>query len=231
MTVTTGGTIESVDKFHEDLWMLNITPDKMRRYQPGQFLQFSLDEFFYSQPWPESRTFSIASWGRDYLRILIKKTGKYTSRIFEEAVPGRRVSLKYPFGEFSLSENDNKAILCIGAGISPFLSLLDYINKVESREEVFIFHTVPYRSYLVELDDIAQYENVHLLPFVTRESCEFPRRRMLIDDVLSTLGENADHFTFYLCGSDGFLVSMQRGLRNNRMERVKSESWTVFKEV
>ena len=231
MTVTTGGTIESIDKLHEDLWMLNITPDKMRRYQPGQFLQFSLDEFSYSQPWPESRTFSIASWGRDYMRILIKKTGRYTSRIFEEAIPGKRVSLKYPYGEFLLFENGKKAILCTGAGISPFLSLLDYLNKAESSEEVFIFHTVPYKSYLVELGDISQYGNVHLVPFVTRENCEFPRRRMLIDDVISTLGDNANQFIFYLCGSDGFLLSMQKELRNNRIEKIKSESWTVFKEV
>ena len=165
------------------------------------------------------------------MRILIKKTGRYTSRIFEEAIPGKRVSLKYPYGEFLLFENGKKAILCTGAGISPFLSLLDYLNKAESSEEVFIFHTVPYKSYLVELGDISQYGNVHLVPFVTRENCEFPRRRMLIDDVISTLGDNANQFIFYLCGSDGFLLSMQKELRNNRIEKIKSESWTVFKEV
>jgi len=231
MTFTTGGTIESIEKIHEDLWMVNIIPDKMRRYQPGQFLQFSLDEFSYSQSWPESRTFSIASWGREYMRILIKKSGEYTSRIFEEAIRGKRVSLKYPYGEFLLSESGKKAILSTGAGIAPFLSMLDYFERTDSHEETFIFHTVPYKSYLVELADIAKSENIHLVPFVTRENCEFPRRRMQIDDVISSLGDNANQFTFYLCGSDGFLLSMQRELRNNRIERIESESWTDFKEV
>jgi predicted ferric reductase len=52
--------------------------DQERKYNPGSFVQLTLDLVTASDIWPDSRTFSIASFEGGIMRFIIKKTGKYT---------------------------------------------------------------------------------------------------------------------------------------------------------
>ena len=69
MAIITNAVVEKVVDISEDIKEYILKPDKMIAYEPGQFLQLSLDIVDASDYWAETRTFSIASYGKDYLRL------------------------------------------------------------------------------------------------------------------------------------------------------------------
>ena len=66
-------------------------PEKYKRYDAGTFLQLTLENVSASDYWPESRTFSMASAydkKNGLIKLIIRKSGVYTTRIFDELQEG-----------------------------------------------------------------------------------------------------------------------------------------------
>ena len=102
----------------------------LARFKPGQFLHLALDPYDPSEGyWPESRVFSMASMpGGKQTEILYSVRGKYTERMSRELAAGKKVWLKFPYGDFIIENRlagAKKAVLIAGGtGISPFLPFL-----------------------------------------------------------------------------------------------------------
>jgi ferredoxin-NADP reductase len=116
-----------------------ISLGKPFKFDPGQFLHLSLDEYDPAAQWPESRCFSIqSSPGEDKIRITYAVKGRYTLRMQRELVPGKELMLKLPYGDLFSQHHikTNTVFISGGTGITPYLSLFtslafrDYVNPV-----------------------------------------------------------------------------------------------------
>jgi ferredoxin-NADP reductase len=108
------------------------------RYNPGQFLHLTLDNYDPCLPWPESRCFSIqSSPSEEYLKITFSVKGGFTQRMAKELLPGREIWLKLPYGDIFDRNHplENCIFIAGGTGVTPFLSLF--------RDSSFAFYTNP----------------------------------------------------------------------------------------
>lgn len=130
----------AIENIGNNVYTLELQSKSGRfKFLPGQFLHLALDEYDPSEPWPESRCFSIqTSPERNNIKITYVVKGVFTSRMSQELVIGKILDLKLPFGELFQSEHvkENAVFIAGGTGITPFLSLFtdtsfkDYINPV-----------------------------------------------------------------------------------------------------
>lgn len=96
------------------------------KYAPGQFMHLALDLYDPSTCWPESRCFSMQSSPVDeYLKMTYAIKGEFTTKMAKELKPGRKVSIKMPYGELFIQKHskENTVFIAGGTGITPFLSL------------------------------------------------------------------------------------------------------------
>ena len=99
MNHVTQTEVIQVIKHSKDTREYVLELEKERKYNPGSFVQLTLDLVTASDIWPESRTFSIASYEKGVMKFIIKNVGSYTSRIFSELEVGKKCTIKYPFGD------------------------------------------------------------------------------------------------------------------------------------
>src|SRR6476646_4879748 len=111
----------------ERVYTLALRPERpVPRFRAGQFLHLALDPYDPSGFWPESRVFSIASSPaeRDTVRITYAVHGRFTERMEREAVEGRQLWIKIPYGD-SVTENRTDIVLFAGGtGVTAFTAFL-----------------------------------------------------------------------------------------------------------
>src|SRR5579864_3378287 len=103
VTQKLGCVVERVVAHGEHVYTLALRPERpVPRFRAGQFLHLALDPYDPSGFWPESRVFSIASspCERDEIRLSYAVHGRFTQRMEREAVEGREIWIKLPYGEF-----------------------------------------------------------------------------------------------------------------------------------
>lgn len=228
MAITTSATIEKIVNISENIKEFTIKPEKITSYEPGQFLQFSLDNIDASTYWSESRTFSIASYGRDYIKLIIKKVGKYTKRIFEELKEGSKVTIKYAYGDFLLPFDCDDGIVCIagGTGISPILSFIDKLKEDDELDKIKLFYSARNKEELIDYDNICEIlpkDNVYF--YVTRQDTKDERiinRRIDVDDIKNNT--NIDSY-IYICGSNEFINYFKCNLEALGYENIILDEW------
>ncbi len=195
-------------------------------HEPGQFLQLSLESVDSSMIWPDSRSFSIASYERqnNELRLIIKKEGYYTSRIFNELSLNSTVTIKLPYGNF-LPPFDLSSTLCLaaGTGIAPFLSFFEYFKLNNTLKNFHLFHSVKYFSEAVNQFELSKELNVRYKLFVTREKLPNSiNRRILIEDISSNFVNNTNIF---ICGNKEFNTYFKNSLKLLGYNNINIEDW------
>lgn len=226
MVLTSKCTVKNIKDIDERLKLITFKIEKYIPWEPGMFLQLSLDKYDPSKPWPESRAFSFASYGEDEAKILVRKEGEFTTRIFNELKENSEFYIRYSFGEFILSDPGDKFFIAAGTGISVFLSYIDYAIKENIKDEIIIFHSIRNSKELItNYIDKKIPENIRLITHITREKIEnYPNKRIEIEDILHNIDEKKD-YSFYICGSDNFVKKYKSELMINNKNKIYSESW------
>jgi 2-polyprenylphenol hydroxylase and related flavodoxin oxidoreductases len=137
--ITTEVEVKLEKLISDTLGIFTIKPDKLVKWIPGMFLQLSLTRKTASEPWLDSKPFSIASWGGEEMKIIVRKEGKFTTSLFDMASEGFVSSIKYPLGNFYLDGRGKKIFIAGGAGISVFTSYLDFLTKEKLRRNCSCF--------------------------------------------------------------------------------------------
>lgn len=217
--------VESVNEIMPNIREYILRVDKVKRYNPGSFVQLTLDQVSASEIWPDSRTFSIASWDNEKMRFIIKKSGEYTSRIFDEFKPGRLCTIKYPFGEMfdRTTIKERHLFLAGGVGITPFLGLGKFFAMNDLKENVSLLYSVKTMRELIHFDELKEIFGGRMSIHVTREMTHgWPNRRISINDVQKL----ADHDTnVYICGSKEFNLDFSYLLNQYKYTKVRMDEW------
>ena len=203
--ITTNAEIKVKKEISERLFVLSVKLERYKQWVPGMFMQISLASKSASEPWLDGRVFSLASWGSENASILVRKEGNFTTTLISKARIGFITSVRYPFGSFFLNSMKNKVFIAGGAGVSVFLSYLDYLNTTsDSSIKVLLFHSAKMGCEGLKniyTKDIAN--NVTFKQFVTDSNDPDYTGRLSTEMLMDTIFD-VNAFEYYVCGPPKF---------------------------
>jgi ferredoxin-NADP reductase len=235
--------ITSVKEHDQGVYTLSITPEKRTpRFKPGQFLHLTIDDYDPQGGfWPESRVFSIASApGSEILEIIYSVKGRYTSRMGREIIPGKRVWLKLPYGEFSIESaaapGQDIVLVAGGTGISPFISYLQGIAKETCSRAIRLIYGIRKPEHLLYpevLRKVGVLDNrIGIDLFIEAGKSPLPEQvrqfaGMITLDHIINQGKTMVNPAYFLSGPPGMIKNFKRGLleANIKPENIKIDEW------
>ncbi len=231
MQTITNAHIKEINAITETVYEFKIAPKKYRHFETGQFLQLSMELVTASDIWPDSRPFSIASaWNIEEktMRLIVKKNGCFTSKMFNELEVGSECTIKYSFGDmvFPISEPDRKIVMIAGGtGIAPFLGFVEEIKKNDLKTAK-LFYSVRKEKEFIDVNELREHlgqDNLNL--FCTQETTSFSEnRRVEIEDIISAV-EDMDQTNFYICGSQLFINYFKSELEMKGAKQIFVDEW------
>lgn len=225
MNYVTQAEVIEVIEHSKDIREYVFRLEKERKYNPGSFVQLTLDLVTASDIWPDSRTFSIASYEKGLMRFIIKNVGSYTSRIFNELNIGERCTIKYPFGDLFNKKTENESHLFIagGVGITPYFSLIKYFESKGLSKNIHLFYSVRFYDDLLHYESLENTLGKNMAVFVTREKIDNCYNcRISIDDINRVADKETN---IYICGSKTFNSDYKELLIKNGYTKIYMDEW------
>lgn len=227
MNYVSEAEVVDVIKHKKDIHEYILKLDKERKYSPGTFVQLTLDIVSASDIWPESRTFSIASYQNGIMRFIIKNVGFYTNRIFNELSVGSRCTIKYPFGELfdKNSIEEEHIFIAGGVGVTAFIGLVEYFKSKDKLENVYLFYSTKSEGDLLHIKELKESLKEHLKVYITRETTsKHINRRMKISDFEQVI-KKKENFNFYICGPKSFNKDINIKLKGESYTKIHMDEW------
>src|SRR5665213_1716250 len=121
---------------------LHSNNKRLRRtlsYEPGQYAAIS---FMHNNRPTPARCFSITSSPTEQglLQFGIRVHGNFTKTAMQSLIPGSKVIIEGPFGNFVFNaERDRSALMLAGGiGITPFISMLRYAARLQLPNDILL---------------------------------------------------------------------------------------------
>lgn len=225
MSFVTQAEVIEIIKHNEYIREYILLLDKNYKYNPGSFAQLTLEVVTASDIWPDSRTFSIASYEGRLVKFIIKKTGQYTTRIFTELQVGSKCTIKYPFGDlFDVDNiNDKQLFIASGIGITPYFSLIKYFEIVGKLNNITLFYSAQKSYDLLHLSELKGTLGKNVEFYITREKIDiYHNRRISLDDINRVADSNT---SIYICGSKEFNRYFKELLESNGFMKLHLDEW------
>lgn len=195
------------------------------KYQPGQFLHLTLDEYDPSGQWPESRCFSMqSSPGKEQIRITYAIKGAFTSRMANELKQGSVVTLKLPYGDLFTQEHsmENTAFIAGGTGITPFLSLFSDISfsGYKNPKLYFGIRSEKFNIYQTDLEN-ANKINPDLATLIVIEDTN---GKIDIEQIFSVNGIKS---TYFISGPPEMISFFRNFIKKKGVpdKQIKTDEW------
>ena len=204
------------------------------RFEPGQFLTFRLGIPGQEQAVMRCYSLSESPSEEGYYRVTIKRLARRgaphrgalpsASNFFHDALQeGAIVEAFAPSGEFTLDPESDRPLVFVagGVGLTPFMSMLNWLIANGSSREVWLFYGVRNRSEHLMQAHLQAARRVHpRFRTVTAYSRPTPRCRQGHDyDVAGHIGVHlmapllrARACDIYVCGPDGMMNQVTRDL-------------------
>jgi ferredoxin-NADP reductase len=227
--------VERVVPHGERVYSLDLRPERLvPRFRAGQFLHLALDPYDPTGFWPESRVFSIASppARRESVRITYAVHGRFTARMESDAVEGRQVWIKMPYGDFVVDTRADVVLFAGGTGITAFTAFLEAATPA-SHQSVTLAYGARTDRLLIYRDVVercaARLPSLNVSYFVEDgggDSHAFLRGRVSVAAVWPRLCRPFDS-SYYLSGPPSMLRSIGDDLRARDIspESPPTEAW------
>lgn len=185
-------------------------------------------------------TLSVAPSDNVY-RISVKRQGAF-SQLLHTVELGDILETRAPSGSFVVDAAEGRPLVLVaaGIGITPILAMARYVAfegfRLLKTRKTWIFyssHSIADQAFLSELDEISRVSSgaVKVVKVLADAAGANPGihynevGRITIDMLKRTLP--FDDFDFYLCGPDGFMADMYKGLKslNVSEDRIHAEAF------
>ena len=156
MSTISKAKVLSIREYGSDVREYIFQLEKNHYFEAGSFLLLTLEKKEDYSRWPsESRNFSIASQYNEEgtLKLIIRKVGYYTGRIFDELKVGSECVVKYAFGDFLLPFFDKSAKICCiagGTGIAPILGFCEQLKKEKRENNLHVYYSFKNEDELIQ---------------------------------------------------------------------------------
>lgn len=229
-------TVSDIIPHGNKVYTIELTPPggSFPRFNCGQFLHLTLDEYDPSGFWPESRVFSIASSPADrtQLKIIFSVKGKYTTRMENELTVGKEVWIKMPYGEFYVDPSQPVVLVAGGTGITAFTAFLENTAKTISTP-LGVFYGAKQRQLLLykAFLDQSRQENANLnvhyfIEDVDQLQPQETQGHITLDEVWNRLDKPISN-EFYLSGPPIMLKNFSQELeeRGLPLTQIHIDAW------
>ena len=149
--------VVQVKQENSEVWSLTFQGPSLE-YKPGQFLHIKLlrnGKLSSSHPFTLS---SSPTW--ENLAITPKELGDFT-RTIKNTKPGDRAFIDAPYGVFSFLNTSGQDLVFIagGIGITPFMSMLRYMNDKKLQKNVTLFWGNKSEKDLLFTEELKSFKN------------------------------------------------------------------------
>lgn len=233
-------TSASVDS--DNILRLVLTPKRSRdklEYRPGQYAAIGFRK--NGRPSP-MRCFSIVSspYGTDELEFAIRVKGSFT-RSLAELVPGSRVTVRGPYGHFTVDEHYSRNIVMLagGIGITPFMSMIRASTYAHLPNRFFLLYSNPLHNHVPFQDELLEHERSNQMfgsvffitrgDAVKRQGQRLIRGRISVDHLQQLTDGKLNNCIYFICGPKGFIQNYQKLLAKNGVsaERIVTEEFST----
>jgi NAD(P)H-flavin reductase len=195
-------------------------------HEPGQFLQLTLENVDSSMIWPDSRSFSIASYEmpNKQLRLIIKKEGKFTTKLFNDIKVNNILTVKLPYGSF-LPPFDLSPTLCLagGTGIAPFLSFFEFFKANDQLKNFYLFHSTKFMFDAIDNVYLTKELHKNYKLFLTSDNVpNINNQRINLQEITKSFSKNTN---IYICGNKSFNEYYKNNLIQLGYNNVNTEDW------
>jgi len=202
--------------------------------RPGQFLTFRWQ--IDGKAVPRSYSISSSPTQSAYVEITPKRVpdGYVSAFLNDHAAVGLEVEASGPFGQFYFDEGRDRRIVLLagGSGITPMMSMLQYIDDRCLRTSVTLIYCVRTRNDVIFAHDLTRLRRrLHEFRMVLVLSQPDPGwngpRGRVSRDLIATHVEYFSSAIIFLCGPTPFMESVQGilGSLAVRSECIKRESF------
>jgi ferredoxin-NADP reductase len=222
----------------EDICSFYLAPhdgQALPPFLPGQYLTFQAQIPGLDRPVTRCYSLSDSPHHPDYYRITIKripplpgdpenKHGLVSTHFQHNIHTEDLIDVKAPAGHFFLDVSERGPVVLIagGIGITPLLSMLNYITATGSTRDLWFFYGVTDGSQHIQKEYLrglaAEHENIHLHVCYSRprpediEGEDFDHGERISLDLLRRLLPSSN-FDYYICGPAGMMNQMTQDLK------------------
>jgi predicted ferric reductase len=212
-------TVSEVISNSKNVVTLKFKPQYGNRfnYLPGQFLYLKISN-------PEIHTdehpFTISSSPSDpdQVSVTIKQLGDFTNSLTKVKV-GDIAYINGAFGSFSYLNKPSSKKICFiagGIGITPFLSMLRYMNSIDKNREVLLLWGARHTSEIICKNELNEYaltfKNFKYVPIISHDVSFTGEKGFITTNVINKYLDNALEYDFYICGPPIMLDSQLKNL-------------------
>lgn len=222
-------TITQITRLTHDVKSFHLHIPGRSDYKPGQFLVLTLP----IDGKMVKRAYSLASsphWENVEIVVKLNPAGMLTPKLFDKCKTdqcvfglheGEQVEVALPYGLFTLPKilPEKLVFLGGGAGLSPLLSMMRYLENIHYKGEVvFIYGNrtpkdIPYKD---EIDRLANSSlNMNVLHVVnTKEDLPWDGPTGFITEELIKEHTDTHRSYYYICGPPQMVVHMVQNLEH-----------------
>lgn len=221
-------TISEIIKECNNIITLKFKPKNHRlfKYKPGQFLYVKI----YNEEIPKDEhpfTISSSPTVMDYVSVTVKELGDFTNSLVKAKV-GDRAYIDGSFGSFThldLPKDNKLCFIAGGIGITPFLSMLRYLNLKEKDRQVILLWGVRDSSELIcndELNSISNnMKNLNIIPVLSSDKNYNGEQGYVDGNRIKRLLNNDFDYDFFICGPPIMLGKVVSDLKDFNIDSNK----------
>jgi predicted ferric reductase len=220
-------TVVSVKPENPAVWTLTLARNVHSNaapfsHAPGQFQFIRIRR---GSRWSEEHPFTIASSpdSGDEISLTIKASGDFTRQI-SNVQPGDLATIHGPFGRFShLFHPEERDLVFIagGVGITPFISMLRYMNQTRDSRRVLLLYANRSESDILFADELKKIEHdafpsLEIVHILSHPSPTWPGQAGRLDaDRISRWTKITPGKVFYFCCPSPMTTALRRGLKRH----------------
>lgn len=205
------------EKIANDTYTFTFERTRDFDFKPGQYIKIYL-----SIPNPDergsSRYFTISSspTDRDFLTITTKIVKSSFKLTLNKMKPGEKVNIFGPLGYFDFDGKNKKqkVFLAGGIGITPFHSIIRYIDQKSLSLNVILIVSFALKDDVIFCNEMKKIEsansNINIVYTLTKEKKLYPNfeKGRIDENMIKKYVQDYKESKFFVVGSEAFEISM-----------------------
>lgn len=203
-------------------------------FKPGQYLTFRFE--IDGEVWPRAYSICSTPTRPHNVQVTVKRVpdGKVSNWLNDTLAPGMSVEVDNLSGAFNYIDIDAKKPLFLsgGSGITPVMSMLQYITDVVDDTDAVFIHFARSPENIIFKDQLEflsrRYENieVHFVVDTCDEEDRFDGTVGLISsELIQELVPDLEERSIFMCGPEGFMRTARTIAREMNVIAIHEESF------